>query len=482
MREQLPASLRRHTVLVVGGGFSGTITAAQLIRQAELAGVHLRVVLAERTGTIGQGVAYGTSDESHLLNVAAGRMSAWPDKPDDFVAWVGRTMRPVDPADFVPRAWYGRYVRETLSAVRRAARRASCEYVFDEVCRVSRRPAGGWVAGFARGGSLAIDDVVLANGHRPPADPLAGRWHGSRERYVPDPWGPFTMGGIGPEAPVLIIGSGLTAIDAVMSICHAPRSAPVYLVSRRGLTPREHARPGAPPADLADAVEACVRRHGGPNVLDLVRRIRRCVGDTVEGGGDWRTVIDGLRPFTPTLWRAAADAQRSRFMRHVRPLWEVLRHRMAPEVGARLGRWRAEGAVCVMAGRVDAVHAAAGSPVQATVRCRGDVASRTLVVGWVINCTGPSPSNRPEANPAVGSLLLRGWVRPDALDLGLDTTADGRAVSRAGHPVPDLYVIGTLRKPAAWESTAVPELRVQAEVAATTIVARARSAAVPRAA
>lgn len=145
-----PAAARgRRTVLVVGGGFSGTMAAAQLVRQAELAGIDLRVVLAERTGVIGEGIAYGTSDESHLLNVPAGRMSAWPDKPDDFVAWVGRTIRRVDPWEFVPRAWYGRYVRETLLAVRRGSRRASCEHVFDETRRLSRRREGGWVAHFA---------------------------------------------------------------------------------------------------------------------------------------------------------------------------------------------------------------------------------------------------------------------------------------------------------------------------------------------
>lgn len=478
----IPASRDRRTVLVVGGGFSGTMAAAQLVRQAELAGVDLRVVLAERTGAIGEGVAYGTSDEAHLLNVPAGRMSAWPDKPDDFVNWASRVIRRVDPGEFVPRAWYGRYVRETLLAVRRASHRASCEYVFDETRRLSRRPEGGWVAHFARGSSIIADDVVLAIGHRPPADPLSGRWEGPKDRYVANPWGPFAMRAISPEEPVLILGSGLTAIDAMLSICTSQRPAPVTLVSRRGLLPRAHVRPSAPPADLTQDIEQCLRGPRGPQVRDLVRRMRRCAIHAVEEGRDWRAVIDGLRPFTAALWRAADDNQRDRFLRHVRPLWEVLRHRMAPELDARLQAWFAEGSVRVVAGRVDAVRAGGATPLEVTVRCRGENGSRSFGVGWVINCTGPSPANRPESNPAIGSLLLHGWVCPDALDLGLRTTVDGRAVSRDGDPVPDLHVIGTLRKPAAWESTAVPELRVQAESAAATIVTRARVTAVPKAA
>lgn len=478
-----PAAARgRRTVLVVGGGFSGTMAAAQLVRQAELAGIDLRVVLAERTGVIGEGIAYGTSDESHLLNVPAGRMSAWPDKPDDFVAWVGRTIRRVDPWEFVPRAWYGRYVRETLLAVRRGSRRASCEHVFDETRRLSRRREGGWVAHFARGGSIIADDVVLAIGHRPPADPLAGRWDGPRDRYVSNPWSPFALRAIEPDAPVLILGSGLTAIDALLSIGAAPRSAPVYLVSRRGLLPREHVQPGVPTADLTRSIESCLRAPGGPRVRDLVRQIRRRAAAAAEAGDDWRGVIDGLRPFTAALWRAADDEQRQRFIRHVRPLWEVLRHRMAPEIGARVQAWSAAGSVRVVAGRVEAVRADGGASLEVTVRRRGEMAPRPFTVGWVINCTGPSPANRPESNPAIGSLLLHGWVSPDALDLGLRTTADGRAVSRDGDPVPDLHVLGTLRKPATWESTAVPELRVQAESAAATIVAHARATGAHRAA
>jgi uncharacterized NAD(P)/FAD-binding protein YdhS len=163
-------------------------------------------------------------------------------------------------------------------------------------------------------------------------------------------------------------------------------------------------------------------------------------------------------------------------------MWEILRHRMAPEVAARVHDWSEAGTVRVLAGRVEAVTAATGGALVAAVRTRGDDTLHPIEIGWVVNCPGPSPSNRPEANPAVASLLLHGWVCPDPLDLGLCTSADGRAISRAGEIVPDLHVIGTLRKPASWESTAVPELRVQSASVAATVVAAARRAAARHAA
>jgi uncharacterized NAD(P)/FAD-binding protein YdhS len=93
---------------------------------------------------------------------------------------------------------------------------------------------------------------------------------------------------------------------------------------------------------------------------------------------------------------------------------------------------------------------------------RGSERVLDLHAGWVINCTGPVPSNSAESNPAIGSLLVDGWLRPDELALGIETTTAGNALDAEGREVPDLFVVGTLRKPALWESTAVPELRGQA--------------------
>ena len=463
-----PAS---RTVLVVGGGFSGTMAAAQLVRQAEAANVRLRIVLAERSGTVGEGVAYGTPDPGHLLNVPAGRMSAWPDRPHDFVEWLGSVIGPTAPCDFVPRAWYGRYVRETLLAERRRARFTACETLFDEVRRISRRPDGGWVAHFANGASVLADEIVLAIGHRPPSDPLAGIWRGPKSRYVANPWRPFATTAIGSDDPVVILGTGLTAIDTLVSLTAGGRTAPVHLISRRGLTPRVHKLPAAAAADLGGLAADCLGAAGGPRIRDLFRRVRAAADAASAEGADWRSVIDGLRPHTARLWAAANGAERRRFLRHVRPLWEVVRHRMAPEHGGRLDAWRRDGLLEILAGRIDVVTADT-TGVRLAVRRRGSDERLTLAAAWVVNCTGPEPSNRAEANPAIGSLLLQGWAAPDELNLGLLTDADGRAVTAAGEVVPDLHVVGTLRKPAAWESTAVPELRGQAEAVATRIVSR----------
>lgn len=454
------------TVVVVGGGFSGSMAAAQLLRTAKQAGKPLRVMLVERRGAVGEGVAYGTREIAHLLNVPAGRMSAWPDKPDHFVRWAQSRYGRAQPNEFLPRMWYGQYVRETLlAAADDAAPLGQLQVVFDEVRRIARRPDGGWFVHMARGKSQRAAAVVLAVGHRPPSDPFGKRWNGPRPRFIADPWRPFAMNVIRPDESVVVLGSGLTAVDAVLSLAHPERRAPITILSRRGLLPHAHAAAPAPPVDLKTLAAELVATPGGLSARELFRRLRRVARQQASQRVDWRCVVDGVRPHTAALWQAMSKDERRRFLTRLRPFWEVHRHRMALAIAERFGELRDCDWVVRLAGRVLSVHAEADA-ARLIVARRGDDKLVELDADWVVNCTGPAPSNSAASNPAVGSLLVDGWLQPDALGLGVETGADGVAVDRDGSLVPDLYIVGTLRKPAVWESTAVPELRTQAAAAA----------------
>jgi uncharacterized NAD(P)/FAD-binding protein YdhS len=460
------------TVVVVGGGFSGSMTAAQLLRKAKSTGVALRVVVVERRGAVGEGVAYGTRELSHLLNVPAAKMSAWTDRPDDFLNWAAARDPQVRAGDFLPRQWFGEYVRETLlSTADETSPACELSVLYDEVRRVARRPDGGWLVHLARGASVRADAVVLAIGHRPPDDPFGAKWTGPRTRLITDPWRTFAMNVIRPDESVVLVGTGLTAVDAVLSLQHPQRTGAITILSRRGLLPQAHAHGALTPLDLKPIVNELLADPKGVRALAICRRLRQAARDAAARGNDWRCVVDGLRPHTTTLWRAMSLAERRRFMRHLRPFWEVHRHRMALAIAERFGDMRDYDQVCSLAGRVLAVRGN-DNHVQLDVEGRGEDGRMTLEADWVVNCTGPAPSNCAAANPAVGALLVDGWLRPDELGLGLDTSDDGSAIDRHGQPVPELKIVGTLRKPALWESTAVPELRSQAAMVADKLVQR----------
>lgn len=445
------------TVVVVGGGFSGSMTAAQILRQST--GSPVRVVLAERRGAVGEGVAYSARESCLRLNVPAGKMTAWPDEPDDFLQWATRTYGPVRADDFLPRQWFGEYVRDALlRTARQSGPGAELSVVLDEVRRVALLPDGGWMVTLGRGAPFRADAVVLAVGHRPPSDPLRPVWTGPRARFVADPWRPMALHAVGPDDPVVILGTGLTAVDVLMSLNDQPRTGPVTMVSRRGLTPQPHA-PAGPPVDMAGLRAAAGTRQ-------LVRGVREAID---RADGRWRAVVDGLRPHTAAIWQSLPTAERRRFLSHVRQFWEVHRHRTPASVTAKFEQLKRAGSVHVRPGRVTRATATADE-VRLSLCCRGDSTPADLSAAWVINCTGPSPSNTPESNPAIGSLLVQGQLCPDDLNLGLRTGHDGTALRPDGSTVNNLFVVGTLRKPALWETTAVPELRSQAAATAGRVI------------
>jgi uncharacterized NAD(P)/FAD-binding protein YdhS/predicted metal-dependent enzyme (double-stranded beta helix superfamily) len=450
------------TIVIVGGGFSGSMTAAQVLRAATAAQVKTRVVVVERRGAVGEGVAYVAREPHHLLNVPAAKMSAWPDKPDDFLRWAQARHANIHGDEFLPRRWYGEYVRETLlNAAQQARKVAELTVCYDEVRRVARRPSGGWLVHLAHGTTICADAVVLAIGHRPPSDAIGARWSGPRTRLISDPWRPFALNVVEPDEPVVVLGAGLTAIDAVFSLAHPKRRAPITILSRRGLLPQSHAAKPQPPVDLSPLVADLTAKPGGIRAVELSRRLHRLARETSRSGGDWRSVVDGVRPHAGTIWQAMSLDQRRRFLARLRPYWEIHRHRMALSIGEKFGELRDCDWVDVMAGRIVAAQSD-GNSVKLVVAERGTSRIKEIDAAWVVNCTGPAPSNSAAANPAIGSLLVDGWLVPDELGLGLKTTEAGHAVGEEGREADDLFVVGTLRKPQFWESTAVPELRVQA--------------------
>jgi uncharacterized NAD(P)/FAD-binding protein YdhS len=455
---------------IVGAGFSGTLTAVHLLRTAR---APFAIALIERRPEPGLGVAYSTTTEGHLLNVPAAGMSAFPDQPGHFLAWLeaetGR--KPLSP--FVPRTLYGRYLQHLLAeAEANAAPGVTLERRHGDVVGLRAGPDGVTLT-LEQGESLDARRVVLALGHFPPADPKVS--HGSdfyrSPRYAAEPWAPSALEGLTPGAPVLLIGSGLTAIDLALALVERGHRGTIHMLSRRGQLPHPH-RLGMPPAPM-DGWKALP-----PKVSAWLPWLRAEVERLEAEGGDWRQAMDGLRPQVQALWHGLSEPERRRFLRHVRPFWEIHRHRMAPEVGEALTMLRAIDRLYVHAGRLVAFEERENE-VLVALRPRGSEKAGVLSVGRVINCTGPECDFRKMRHPLLASLLEQGLIRPDPLGMGLDVTEDGRVVDAFGQASERLYAIGPLRKGRLWETTAVPELRGQAAAVAELVLQASEQTAVP---
>ena len=427
---------RRVAVAIVGGGFSGTMLSAQLARR------RIASVLIEGGGRAGLGTAFSTEEPAHVLNVRSEAMSAWPDEPGDFANVAG------DARGFAERRLFGRY----LGAILDDAVASGHVTVEHHSAAAAMRSNSGWSVTFDGGEELHADALVLAVGNQEP-EPLRA-FDGAKERFIRNPWGAEARRAIEELAvtgeSVLLVGTGLTMVDVVLSLDSAGHRGRIVAMSRRGLIPRSHAD-----FEPAPAAEHEVP-HGNLGALWRWLRVR---GAQVG----WRAAIDSLRPHSQSLWQGLdPDAQR-RFLRHARPWWDVHRHRIAPEVANKLRDLVAEGRLEVMAGRI--VAASEGyEGIEVEFRRRGSSASRSERFYYVFNCTGPLHSIARTRDPLLRSLLDSGHARSDHLGIGLEV--DGRSRVEGADR---LWALGPLTKGRYWEIIAVPDIREQAAAVAADI-------------
>ena len=470
-----PVSAR---IAIVGAGFSGTLLALHLLQRSP---PHTRVILIERNAQFGRGAAYSTGNSSHLLNVPAGKMSAFHSRPLDFLHWL-QSLTPAElcgiepgPGTFVPRHMFGRYVRHLVNLEMKVPEHGDqLDLVRGDVLDITPT-GGGLTLTLDRNRTVTADRAVLATGNFPPAaPPVEDPSFYDSPLYKPDPWGPDTVADLDPDLPVMLIGTGLTTIDTIISLLDQGHRGPITALSRRGLMPHRHAGAGsaggAPPE--TDAF---------PTRLNtLTRALRRSSRRQSADGGSWHAVIDEIRPITTEIWQAMCTKDRQRFLRHLRPWWDTHRHRVSGPVADRIEAARASGQLRVRAGRIRAYREGLpGGLVEVVFRPRFKDELDSLIVGRVINCAGPDADYSRIRDPLVRTLLEKGLVRPDPLCLGLDVTANCALLDRDGSISRRLFAVGLMPQGAFWELLAVPDFRQQADFLAGQLAALVRPLPTP---
>jgi uncharacterized NAD(P)/FAD-binding protein YdhS len=435
---------KRHAI-IVGGGASGVLLAYQLLRQGSSV---FRVTLIERRSEIGRGLAYHTGNPDHLLNVRAGNMSALPEDPDHFVRWLAaHDLCDTDPYCFVPRRVFGDYIASLIRPLTTGEQELTL--INDECVAISEGRHGVLIR-LADGTRLSGDIAILATGHDSQHAPLA---------CYADPWTPHADAGLAADSPLLILGAGLTMVDFVLSRLRQGHRGPIIAMSRRGLLSKAHRRVEPLPIDEAEVPF-------GVSASRLLRWLRERVDAHARAGGDWRSVIDGLRPFTPRLWRELPQRSRRRFLEHARAWWEVHRHRMAPEVEDRITAAIQDGRLNLIAAKIIDI-APLNDGARVTYRRRGQNQTDSLDVAAIVDCSGIVRDLGSTTNPALRSLFAQGLARIDPLRIGLDVGSDGALIDRDGAPSRRLFAVGPLTRSAFWEIIAIPDIRNQcAELAA----------------
>ncbi len=422
-------------VVIVGGGASGTLLAAQVIRKAK-SPIHVTVV--EPRERLGEGVAYSTTFPGHLLNVRAKELSGLVELPDDFVNWGG-----IDRESFAPRALYAKYLRHVLDdALRSAAREAIFDHLRSSVVSVDSFADGvseDLRVRCANEQVLKCDLVVLATGNAPSFYPeWVSTEVAAHDRFIADPWAPGALSPIR-GGTVVTIGTGLTFVDVAVRVLETS-SATVIGVSRHGLLPTRHTgfqhQPVAP--DMSTPRE----------VLHWLR----------ENRSNWGAAVNGLRTKTQDLWMNFTPAQQLQFLRLAMRYWEIHRSRMATEVGAQIDEYFDQDRMQVRKSGVAGI-----SVLSPTLLKVEPSVGAAISADWVVLCTGPMEVGARALSP-ISSMIENGQavVGPHGLGVQCDPRS-GALIDSRGIMSTTIFTLGPLRRGMLWETTAIPEIRVQAD-------------------
>ncbi|SFZ84574.1 Uncharacterized NAD(P)/FAD-binding protein YdhS [Devosia enhydra] len=440
------------SVIIVGGGASGVTLAAQLLEDVTRP---IRVTLVERRDRVGEGVAYSARQREHVLNVPAQGMSAFPDRPEHFFDWLVERglIGPSERFTFVPRRLYGQYL---WSLVAPALAANDGRLTLAKASAVDLVTSGrGVEVALDNGTSLVGQVAVICVGHeeKPP------RANGVAVRVGSD-----ADTDLDPEAEVVILGSGLSMVDAWLRLDHSGHRGPVTVLSRRGLLPQAHRQVTPIPLEAADVPF-------GTDTGYFTRWFRALCIEVEQRGGDWRSVVDALRPFNQRIWQGWTVEARRRFLRHVRPFWNIHRHRIPPDIHARLGAAVETGRIRLLAAEFIGVEAV-GTRARMQYRPKGETRTLSRDIDRIYDCGGVSVDVTQSSNPLVTALIARGSARPDALRIGMDVTPDLAVVDRDGVASARVFALGPLTRGTFFEIEAMPDIRVQASLLAERLKCR----------
>jgi uncharacterized NAD(P)/FAD-binding protein YdhS len=477
-------------VAIIGGGFSGALVLANLVRLTDGA---LTIDWFEPSGRFGTGVAYGTTDNVHRLNVRADRMGAFAKAPDGFYHWLQTEAgqdalhrlwpgNDVAPDSYVPRVVYGAYIQAIVADAMEAARtkdiRIHCYPVAVDDIVLKGDTTHQLQLQFESEDTrhqLTVDAAVLATGNLPP------RSHGFQRglvtdkiNYIDDVWNapkghlfPEHVGELSPDTDIVIVGTGLTMVDTVLTLRQHGYKGKMTAISRSGLIPAAHRN--VKPYPAWEWVHSPI--YAPRTAFGLLVRLRQEIRKAEAEGYSWHSVIDSLRPVTQTLWRQLETQEKRRFLRRLATFWNVHRHRMAASLHQTLRDLQQSATLTILAGKIYYIGSDKDG-LTVAYRKRGTNRVETLRPALVLNCTGPEVDIAASDHDLLKRLRDRELITVGPLRAGIEMTEHGTAKGKAADA---LFPIGTLLVGELLECTAVLELRQQAAQVAGDVLRRVNS-------
>jgi uncharacterized NAD(P)/FAD-binding protein YdhS len=453
-------------IAIVGGGFSGAAAAILLSRRSARP---LQLYVVEPRDVLGAGVAHSSTEPDHRLNGTDSIHSPYPEAPGHFAAWMRDSgALSADPAAVAPsglvfprRRDFGRYMAAEIERHARANPSGSTiEHVRLPAVRIAPTDAGVALT-LGDGSRLDATCCLLALGWNAVSVPRELAGLAAHHGWYGDPWDVDRLGRIPSDAPVLIVGAGLTASDTFAALAARGHRGPVTAISRRGLRPgsqNPYRSTGAIWDRLLDPDPGFVRRNGRPSdVREAIRSLRREIAAVDPARSSWHTPFDELRDAAWLFWPDWTEASKRQYQRHAKAWYDAFRFRNPPQVERIVDDAQRSGRLSFVGGRVVSSRVE-GDALRIDLLTRRGGAVRSLRAAAAINCTGPQLRPSASTNPLWRALIDDGLARDAPSGLGVDVDHAGRLLDRQGRAQPALRAVGPPTAGRFGEVTAVPHI------------------------
>ncbi|MAH83201.1 MAG: hypothetical protein CBB68_02410 [Rhodospirillaceae bacterium TMED8] len=443
------------TVVILGGGYTGTTAAINLSR---LSPHPLTIIVVEPRKDVGAGVAYSSRHPDHRLNAPSSLHFVIPDERAALDDWFLQTVglecdpeaRAIDGSLFIRRSDFGDFVSAQFK--RHAIENPSgstLTHVRDSAIDVKQH-GKSFLIKMVSGSILRADSILITTSNYKPSIPFP--FTGKLETHpalVPNPWDVDSLEALPNNARGLIIGNGLTAADVVTLLKRKGHTGVVTALSRRGLQPTVRPRSHAGfEQHILDRVAArpslFTKKHGRlRTVLEIFRAIRSDVKKAEASGLPWQSAFDDLRDSARDVWVHLPIEEKRRYMRHAGPYYDIHRYRFSPQTNEQLIAAKAQGWFKQQRGKLTAARSDCRRIiVEWQDETNGEAYRDTL--DFVVICVGPETRPEKTSNPLLHSLIKRGIAKTSDLGVGLATDKFSRAIGHDSMPVNNAFVLGPL--------------------------------------
>ena len=454
---------------IIGAGFSGTMTAVHLIHNTS---DPIEIILINEKKTMHKGIAFEPYSKQHLLNVTTIKMSAFADDKEHFLNWVmmhdnySSKDRNIIADSFLPRYIYGQYLDDiwleaTSSAKAKQVKITHKDGLVTDL-DVSAEDATLYIN---NGEKLTVDACIITSGNNAPGNPrIPNQKFYESPNYYQNPWGKASVINTVANKPILIVGNGLTMVDTVLGLRENGFENEIYSISPNGFNILPHRHNGFVYTKLIDELK------DDATFLDIVKLFNKHIKLIREFGLSAEPVVDSLRPLTQEIWKRLTQREKKIFISRFRNLWGVARHRIPLHIYDKLQKQRIDDKLNIRAGKLLNITEENGD-VNVEFYNKKTQRNENLIVQRVINCTGPETNLEMLNENFLSKCQKKGIVVQDEFKLGINADSNTyQVLDKYGNQIKNLFTIGSSLRGMLWESTAVNELRYQADRLARVIL------------